>query len=153
MFLASFILKRSRPASHMTLAVVVQWRQWPAAVGGFASESFLFASRKVELKLFHPEIVIKMKSKTADSANIYPKMMELIKEPINVYLLAIVITGVIQFVYMGLVGTFPFNAFLAGFLSCIASFALGVSLKKTDGFKGFLFAHLVLHLSVVTFMG
>lgn len=88
-----------------------------------------------------------------DSTNIYNKTVEIIKDPINVYLLAIMITGVIQFVYMGMVGTFPFNAFLAGFLSCIASFTFGVSLKKTNNFKGFLWAHLVLHISVVSFMG
>lgn len=88
-----------------------------------------------------------------DSTNIISNVVEIVKEPTNVYLLAIMITGVIQFLYMILVGTFPFNAFLAGFLACIASFTLGVSLKKTNGFKGFLWAHLILHISVVAFMG
>ena len=31
----------------------------------------------------------------------------------------ILITGVIQFVYCCLVGTFPFNSFLSGFISCV----------------------------------
>lgn len=88
-----------------------------------------------------------------DYANIQKQVLDIVHEPTNIYLLCIMITGVVQFIYMGLVGTFPFNAFLAGFLACIASFVLGVSLKKTNGFKGFLLAHLVLHLSVVTFMG
>lgn len=76
-----------------------------------------------------------------------------LKDPINVYLAAVFATGVIQFVYILLVGTFPFNSFLAGFLSCVTSFVLAVSLKKTGDFKGFLFAHLVLHLAVLQLIG
>jgi hypothetical protein len=34
-----------------------------------------------------------------------------------------------QFVYMLVVGTFPFNAFLAGFLSCVGFFALTGELR------------------------
>lgn len=76
-----------------------------------------------------------------------------LKDPINVYLATVFFTGVIQFVYVLLVGTFPFNSFLAGFLSCITSFVLAVCLKKTGDFKGFLFANLVLHLSVLMLIG
>ena len=43
---------------------------------------------------------------------------------IDAYLAYILITGVIQFVYCALVGTFPFNSFLSGFISCVASFVL-----------------------------
>lgn len=43
---------------------------------------------------------------------------------IDAYLLYIMITGITQFVYCVLVGTFPFNAFLAGFCSTVASFVL-----------------------------
>merc|ERR1712106_729374 len=38
---------------------------------------------------------------------------------IDAYLTYCFFTGVIQFVYCCLVGTFPFNAFLAGFISCV----------------------------------
>ena len=76
-----------------------------------------------------------------------------LKDPTNVYLAVVFLTGVIQFMYVLLVGTFPFNSFLAGFLSCVTSFVLGVCLKKTGEFKGFLFAHLVLHLSVLMLIG
>uniref|UniRef100_A0A6G1SIH9 Dolichyl-diphosphooligosaccharide--protein glycosyltransferase subunit DAD1 n=1 Tax=Aceria tosichella TaxID=561515 RepID=A0A6G1SIH9_9ACAR len=76
-----------------------------------------------------------------------------LKDPINVYLATVFATGVIQFIYILLVGTFPFNSFLAGFLSCVTSFVLAVCLKKTGDFKGFLFAHLVLHLSVLMLIG
>ena len=43
---------------------------------------------------------------------------------IDAYLLYILLTGVIQFVYCCLVGTFPFNSFLSGFISCVGSFIL-----------------------------
>ena len=40
------------------------------------------------------------------------------------YLLYILLTGVIQFLYCCLVGTFPFNSFLSGFISSVGSFIL-----------------------------
>ena len=44
---------------------------------------------------------------------------------VDAYLLYILLTGIIQFVYCCLVGTFPFNSFLSGFVSCVGSFVLG----------------------------
>lgn len=44
---------------------------------------------------------------------------------IDAYLLYIVLTGVIQFLYCCLVGTFPFNSFLSGFISTVSCFVLG----------------------------
>ncbi|PIK32922.1 putative dolichyl-diphosphooligosaccharide--protein glycosyltransferase subunit dad1, partial [Apostichopus japonicus] len=44
---------------------------------------------------------------------------------IDAYLAYIMFTGIIQFVYCALVGTFPFNSFLSGFISCVGSFILG----------------------------
>lgn len=49
-----------------------------------------------------------------------PKRLKLV----DVYLAYIMATGIIQFVYCLLVGTFPFNSFLAGFISCVGSFVL-----------------------------
>lgn len=43
---------------------------------------------------------------------------------IDAYLLYILLTGAFQFLYCLLVGTFPFNSFLAGFISCVGSFIL-----------------------------
>lgn len=43
---------------------------------------------------------------------------------VDAYLLYIMLTGIIQFVYCCLVGTFPFNSFLSGFISCVGSFVL-----------------------------
>lgn len=44
---------------------------------------------------------------------------------IDAYLFYIVLTGVIQFLYCCLVGTFPFNSFLSGFISTVSCFVLG----------------------------
>merc|ERR1712212_1359434 len=93
-----------------------------------------------------------------------PKKLKII----DAYLLYIFITGVIQFAYCLLVGTFPFNSFLSGFISCVGSFVLGVCIRlqsnpqnKTQfdsisperGFADFIFAHVILHLVVVNFIG
>lgn len=44
---------------------------------------------------------------------------------IDAYLGYIMVTGIIQFAYCCLVGTFPFNSFLSGFISTVGSFVLG----------------------------
>jgi len=49
-----------------------------------------------------------------------PKKMKMI----DAYLLYILLSGIVQFVYCCLVGTFPFNSFLSGFISCVGSFVL-----------------------------
>lgn len=49
-----------------------------------------------------------------------PKKMKMI----DAYLLYIMLSGIVQFVYCCLVGTFPFNSFLSGFISCVGSFVL-----------------------------
>nr|ACO15368.1 Dolichyl-diphosphooligosaccharide--protein glycosyltransferase subunit DAD1 [Caligus clemensi] len=87
---------------------------------------------------------------------------------IDGYLSYVFFTGVIQFLYFCLVGTFPSNAFLSGFISCVGSFILGICLRlqvnpknKADfdsispqrGFADFIFAHVVLHLVVMNFIG
>jgi oligosaccharyltransferase complex subunit epsilon len=43
---------------------------------------------------------------------------------VDAYMFGIMLTGIFQFVYCCLVGTFPFNAFLSGFISTVASFVL-----------------------------
>lgn len=50
-----------------------------------------------------------------------PKKLKII----DAYLFYIVLTGVIQFVYCCLVGSFPFNSFLSGFISTVSCFILG----------------------------
>lgn len=49
---------------------------------------------------------------------------------VDAYLLYILLTGALQFLYCLLVGTFPFNSFLSGFISCVGSFILAGKKKK-----------------------
>merc|ERR1712157_521203 len=87
---------------------------------------------------------------------------------IDSFLLYVMLTGIIQFVYCCLVGTFPFNSFLSGFISCVGTFVLGVCLRiqtnprNRSEFKGisperafadFIFANVILHLVVMNFIG
>ena len=44
---------------------------------------------------------------------------------VDSYLVYVMLTGIVQFLYCCLVGTFPFNSFLSGFISCVGSFVLG----------------------------
>ena len=43
---------------------------------------------------------------------------------VDAYLAYVMMTGIVQFAYCCLVGTFPFNSFLSGFISCVGSFVL-----------------------------
>lgn len=43
---------------------------------------------------------------------------------IDIYLVYIMLSGILQFVYMLMAGTYPYNAFLAGFISTVGSFVL-----------------------------
>ena len=61
-----------------------------------------------------------------------PKKLKII----DAYLLYIFLTAVIQFVYCCLVGTFPFNSFLSGFISTVSSFVLGGKITNFEsGFR------------------
>ncbi|XP_044744309.1 dolichyl-diphosphooligosaccharide--protein glycosyltransferase subunit DAD1 [Coccinella septempunctata] len=93
-----------------------------------------------------------------------PKKLKII----DAYLLYILLTGIVQFVYCLLVGTFPFNSFLSGFISTVSSFVLAVCLRlqvnpenknqfqdvsPERGYADFIFASIVLHLVVMNFIG
>lgn len=49
---------------------------------------------------------------------------------VDAYLLYILLTGALQFLYCLLVGTFPFNSFLSGFISCVGAFILAGELNN-----------------------
>uniref|UniRef100_A0A915ITV5 Dolichyl-diphosphooligosaccharide--protein glycosyltransferase subunit DAD1 n=1 Tax=Romanomermis culicivorax TaxID=13658 RepID=A0A915ITV5_ROMCU len=93
-----------------------------------------------------------------------PKRLKIV----DAYMFYILLTGVVQFAYCCLVGTFPFNSFLAGFISCVGSFILAASLRIQSNpqnklqfpsvsperaFADFIFASAILHLVVMNFMG
>lgn len=49
-----------------------------------------------------------------------PKRLKIV----DAYLFYILLTGIVQFVYCCLVGSFPFNSFLSGFISTVSCFVL-----------------------------
>ncbi|CAO0802417.1 unnamed protein product [Mucor circinelloides] len=87
---------------------------------------------------------------------------------IDVYLVYILFTGIFQFVYMAIVGTFPYNAFLGGFISTVGSFVLAANLRiQTNSenkesfetisperaFADFVVCSLLLHGVCINFLG
>ncbi|XP_022145466.1 dolichyl-diphosphooligosaccharide--protein glycosyltransferase subunit DAD1 [Momordica charantia] len=86
---------------------------------------------------------------------------------IDLYVIYAVFTALIQVAYMAIVGSFPFNSFLSGVLSCIGTAVLAVCLriqvnKENKEFKDlaperafadFVLCNLVLHLVIINFLG
>ncbi|RHZ89415.1 hypothetical protein Glove_14g47 [Diversispora epigaea] len=87
---------------------------------------------------------------------------------IDAYLFFILLSGIIQFVHCVIVGTFPYNSFLAGFISTVGSFVLATNLRIQTNpenfgtFKGisperafadFIFCNILLHFFVINFIG
>lgn len=48
---------------------------------------------------------------------------------IDLFLTFLVLLGILQFTYVLIIGNFPFNAFLGGFISCVGQFVLTVNLR------------------------
>ncbi|KAK9076021.1 hypothetical protein SSX86_004351 [Deinandra increscens subsp. villosa] len=86
---------------------------------------------------------------------------------IDLYVLFALSTALIQVGYMAIVGSFPFNSFLSGVLSCVGTAVLAICLriqvnKENKEFKDlpperafadFILSNLVLHLVIMNFLG
>jgi len=87
---------------------------------------------------------------------------------IDAFLVFLVLSGVVQFVYCVLVTSFPFNAFLSGFASTVGQFVLTASLRSQvnvvnrtlfkdvspeRAFADFVVGSVVLHFFVFNFLG
>eukprot|EP00163_Fabomonas_tropica_P015501 TRINITY_DN2829_c3_g1_i1.p1 TRINITY_DN2829_c3_g1~~TRINITY_DN2829_c3_g1_i1.p1 ORF type:complete len:117 (-),score=13.18 TRINITY_DN2829_c3_g1_i1:919-1245(-) len=86
---------------------------------------------------------------------------------IDAFLVYQFLTGVVQFIYCALVGTFPFNSFLSGFFACVGCFILTACLRiqvnpaNASTFKisperayaDYVFCNIVLFITVMNFMG
>mmetsp|Transcript_30016 Transcript_30016/g.41227 ORF Transcript_30016/g.41227 Transcript_30016/m.41227 type:complete len:122 (-) Transcript_30016:50-415(-) len=85
---------------------------------------------------------------------------------IDALLVYSVATNIVQFIYVLLVGTFPFNSFLSSFICHLGIFAVGVSLRlqltsssefkdisEERAFGDFVFCLLVLFFIVFSFLG
>ncbi|KAI8070684.1 DAD/Ost2 [Gongronella butleri] len=109
-----------------------------------------------------------LSSATQKFLTTYKKDTPLSLKLIDVYLVYIMATGIAQFIYMLLAGTFPYNSFLAGFISTVGSFVLAVNLRiQTNAqnkdqfttvsperaFADFAFCSLLLHFFCVNYLG
>ncbi|KAM5532702.1 hypothetical protein V8D89_013594 [Ganoderma adspersum] len=87
---------------------------------------------------------------------------------IDTFLVFLMLSGIVQFLYCILVTNFPFNAFLAGFSSCVGQFVLTASLRAQvnpanrnefkevspeRAFADFAMGSIVLHFFVYNFLG
>ncbi|KAI8619906.1 Dolichyl-diphosphooligosaccharide--protein glycosyltransferase subunit dad1 [Chytriomyces sp. MP71] len=85
---------------------------------------------------------------------------------IDAYLAAVMLSGAIQFAYVVLVGTFPYNSFLSGFIASVGTFVLAAnlrmqlnpsndfhSLSPEAAYAEFAFCSLVFYGFVVNFLG
>eukprot|EP00164_Ancoracysta_twista_P001245 GFYU01001634.1.p1 GENE.GFYU01001634.1~~GFYU01001634.1.p1 ORF type:complete len:119 (-),score=27.79 GFYU01001634.1:46-402(-) len=75
------------------------------------------------------------------------------------------LTGVAQFVYAALVGSFPFNSFLSGFIGCVGCFILTacfrlqlnpenkLNITPERAFADYAVCNIVLFLVVMNFIG
>lgn len=85
---------------------------------------------------------------------------------IDIFLLYLLLLGGLQFIYVILIGNFPFNAFLGGFIGCVGQFVLTVNLRlqynkanlkifpssPERAFGDYIFASLILHFLVYHFI-
>ncbi|CEL92859.1 unnamed protein product [Vitrella brassicaformis CCMP3155] len=74
-------------------------------------------------------------------------------------------TAVVQLLYCFIVGSFPFNSFLSGFICCVGSMTLTIGLRvqlmdpeefkitAERAFADYLVCNLVLFLTVINFLG
>ncbi|KAF6205117.1 hypothetical protein GE061_019284 [Apolygus lucorum] len=126
------------------------------------------SSQKRKAKSHKMQPVLKSPSTLRTMFDKYKKITPVKLKIIDCYSLYAVATAVVQLVYVCIVGTFPFNAFLSGFISCVASVVAAVSLRsqvnpqntykfpnltQEEAFAEFVFFHVVLHFAVVHFMG
>jgi oligosaccharyltransferase complex subunit epsilon len=75
---------------------------------------------------------------------------------IDSFLLFVLASGIIQFVYLLVQGTFPYNAFLASFICSVGLFCLTVNLRYDSSIKSWVeycFSCLVLFGFAVCFIG
>ncbi|KAG5519153.1 hypothetical protein PMAC_002241 [Pneumocystis sp. 'macacae'] len=87
---------------------------------------------------------------------------------IDFFVMFLMVSGFLQFLYCFIVGTYPFNSFLSGFFSTVGQTVLAVSLRSqvncedAESFKkiplerafgDFVFSSIILHFFVINFLG
>ncbi|KAF2132723.1 defender against death DAD protein [Dothidotthia symphoricarpi CBS 119687] len=99
--------------------------------------------------------------------NNYTKKTSQRTKLLDTFMAFLVAVGVLQFLYVVIVGNFPFNAFLAGFSATVGQFVLTASLRMQTNpenkvefesisheraFADFVFGSLLLHFFCVNFI-
>lgn len=110
---------------------------------------------KVETKSLYAELVGAVTGSVEEYKKSLQKSARL--RLTDTFLGFLVALGVLQFVFCCLVGSFPFNAFLAGFCATVAQFVLTVSLRmqyqeNKTVFGEYIIASLLLHFIVYHFI-
>ena len=88
---------------------------------------------------------------------------------IDIYIVYIILTALMQLVYATVIGTtYPFNSLLSGICSCVGSFVLAVSLRlqinqgpyyrefkfsQERAFADFIIGNIILHFIVISYIG
>lgn len=107
-----------------------------------------------------------LQSTITTTYNQYTKTLTARTKLIDSFLVYLMLIGVFQFIYVLLIGSFPFNAFLGGFISCVGQFVLTVNLRlqynesnfglfrfsPERAFGDYVFASLILHFLVYHFI-
>ncbi|KAH3680196.1 hypothetical protein WICMUC_000461 [Wickerhamomyces mucosus] len=109
-------------------------------------------------------VVADFQSSLETTINSYFKTLTPRLKLIDLFLAFLVTVALIQFIFVIVVGNFPFNAFLAGFISTVGQFVLTVSLRlqsvnhKEFGISperalgDYVFASLILHFIIYHFI-
>ena len=80
----------------------------------------------------------------------------------DIFIIYTLFTSIVQCIYCALVGTFPFNSFLSGFICCVGMCVLTVSLRLSlnskersveQAFGDYCLCCFLLFLVVMNFMG
>ncbi|KAF8495158.1 DAD family-domain-containing protein [Russula emetica] len=144
---------KQAPVTHNTASASKRAKAPTVASTSSTSSSAATSASKVALHTFW-----------AAYLNTTPSRLKLV----DAFLVFLVLTGVIQFVYCVLVTSFPFNAFLAGFASTVGQFVLTASLRSQvnvtnralfkdvspeRAFADFVVGSVLLHFFVFNFLG
>lgn len=97
----------------------------PYAAPFYVWTSAVVLNSNVELQRKMPQITQILTNLIQHYQKSTPRRLKLI----DAYLGYVLVVGVLQFVYGVVFGTFPYNAFLAGFISTVASFVLAGTLS------------------------
>eukprot|EP00873_Tetraselmis_striata_P008047 jgi/Tetstr1/428311/TSEL_018347.t1 len=138
----------------------------PACVGSGRKAAWYVADPSLRVRAARESMAAAVTDIAKTFAAEYKKTPAKVKL-IDAYLVCNVLTGLLQYLYLLLVGSFPFNSFLAGFLTCVGSFVTTLCLRmQVDpsnagdvkfgverAFADYVLANIVLFLVAINYLG